>query len=90
MFHSKSSDLVHVRESMVIESHIAGFMCISNNLLVIKSDFKLEGLTSTPNMVTSLQRTDIPSPFQPVCEGSFVGRAKHKDGSPLGIIYQVQ
>ena len=39
LFHSKS--LVHVRESMVIESHIARFMC--NNLLVIKSDFKLEG-----------------------------------------------
>lgn len=43
LFHSKSSDLVHVRESMIIESHIAGFMCISNNLLVIKSYFKLEG-----------------------------------------------
>ena len=53
-------------------------------------DFKLEGMTSTPNMATSLQRTDIPSPFQPVCEGSFVGRAKHKDGSALGIIFQVQ
>jgi len=53
-------------------------------------EFKLEGLTSTPNMVTSLQCTDVPSPFQPVCEGSFVGRAKHKDGSPLGIIFQVQ
>ena len=55
-----------------------------------EGDFKLEGLTSTPNMVTSWQRTDVPSPFQPVCEGSFVGRAKHKDGSPLGIIFQVQ
>ena len=53
-------------------------------------DFKLEGMTSTPNMATSLQRTDVPSPFQPVCEGSFVGRAKHKDGSALGIIFQVQ
>ena len=53
-------------------------------------DFKLEGLTSTPNMVTASQHTDIPSPSQPVCEGSFVGRAKHKDGSPLGIIFQVQ
>ena len=52
-------------------------------------NFNLDGLTSTPNMVTSLQRTDLPSPFQPVCEGSFVGRAKHKDGSPLGIIFQV-
>ena len=52
-------------------------------------DFKLEGLTSTPNMVTSLQRTDLPSPPQPVCEGSFVGRARHKDGSLLGIIFQV-
>ena len=52
-------------------------------------DFKLEGLTSTPNMVTSVQRTDIASPSQPVCEGSFVGRARHKDGSLLGIIFQV-
>ena len=51
--------------------------------------FKLEGLTSTPNIVTSVQRTEIASPFQPVCEGSFVGEARHKDGSLLGIIFQV-
>ena len=50
---------------------------------------RLEGLTSTPNVVTSEERTDMMSPFQPVCEGSFVGRARHKDGSPLGVLFQV-
>lgn len=43
MFYFKSLDLVYVWESMVIELYIVGFMCISNNLLVIKSDFKFEG-----------------------------------------------
>lgn len=50
---------------------------------------KLEGITSTPNLVTSVQRTDVASPVQPICEGSFVGRARHKDGSLLGIVFQV-
>ena len=52
-------------------------------------DFKVDGLTSTPNLVTSVQQTDVVSPCQPVCEGSFVGKARHKDGSLLGIIFQV-
>lgn len=50
----------------------------------------LEGITSTPNLVTSVQRTDVASPVQPICEGSFVGRARHKDGSLLGIVFQVK
>ena len=52
-------------------------------------DLELEGLTSTPNLVTSVEHTDVVSPHQPVCEGSFVGKARHKDGSLLGIIFQV-
>lgn len=52
-------------------------------------DLNLEGLTSTPNLVTRVEHTDLVSPHQPVCEGSFVGKARHKDGSLLGIIFQV-
>lgn len=52
-------------------------------------DLNLEGLTSTPNLVTRVEHTDVVSPHQPVCEGSFVGKARHKDGSLLGIIFQV-
>lgn len=52
--------------------------------------FNLEGLTSTPNLVTSVEHTDASSPYQPVCEGSFVGKARHKDGCLLGIIFQVK
>ena len=52
-------------------------------------DLTLEGLTSTPNLVTRVEHTDVVSPHQPVCEGSFVGKARHKDGSLLGIIFQV-
>ncbi|XP_044184545.1 PAS domain-containing serine/threonine-protein kinase-like isoform X1 [Acropora millepora] len=53
-------------------------------------DLNLEGLTSTPNLVTRVEHTDVVSPHQPVCEGSFVGKARHKDGSLLGIIFQVK
>ena len=49
----------------------------------------LNAVTSTPSYPTSNQRTDSKSPVQPVCEGCFVGQAKHKDGSHLGIIFQV-
>ena len=54
-----------------------------------RDDYLFEGLTSTPNIVTSSGHTDIASPLQPVCEGSFIGQARHKDGSPLAIVFQV-
>ena len=51
--------------------------------------FRPERLTSTPNLASSCQPTDLNAPGQPICEGSFVGRAQHRDGSPLAIIFQV-
>ena len=47
-------------------------------------------LTSTPNMSSAGDTPSIQSPVQPICEGMFVGRAQHKDGSSLGLLFQVK
>lgn len=46
-------------------------------------------LTSTPNISIARGASDVQSPVQPICEGMFVGRAQHKDGSSLGLLFQV-
>lgn len=47
------------------------------------------GLTSTPNIVTAAFETEVEGHNQPICEGSFLGKGRHKDGTPLRIIFQV-
>ena len=46
-------------------------------------------LTSTPNMSSAGDTPSVQSPVQPICEGMFVGRARHKDGSSLSLLFQV-
>lgn len=48
------------------------------------------GLTSTPNIVTAAFETEVEGHDQPICEGSFSGKGRHRDGTPLGIIFQVK
>ena len=45
--------------------------------------------TSTPNMSSAGGTPNVQSPTQSICEGMFVGRAQHKDGSSLGLLFQV-
>ncbi|XP_046864972.1 PAS domain-containing serine/threonine-protein kinase-like isoform X2 [Xenia sp. Carnegie-2017] len=47
-------------------------------------------LTSTPNMSSAGDSPSVQSPTQPICEGMFVGRALHKDGSSLGLLFQIK
>lgn len=48
------------------------------------------GLTSTPNIVTAAYETEVEGPDQPICEGSFTGKGRHRDGTPLAVIFQVK
>jgi hypothetical protein len=33
--------------------------------------------------------TEVEGHEQPICEGSFSGKGRHRDGTPLGVIFQV-
>ncbi|XP_048590414.1 PAS domain-containing serine/threonine-protein kinase isoform X2 [Nematostella vectensis] len=83
-----STDVSTINSSNRSSSH-----CNSSQLAPMtppRNPFSPEMLTSTPNIVTSAHETEVEGHQQPICEGSFAGRGRHKNGTSLGVIFQIK